>query len=326
MISVLLSITGDSRPFPTNYDRDAFFFLINKAEGTAITRTKMAPFPWGTDFVKLKQAADPAALANLAGLVLQPETLLKMPDALSAAEGEGPIPIPELLTKPTIQITADPMTGDPDVRISGVSAADGAIDAFLFRLQGISGKAAQDFLLVNIEVPIWFSWQIAVVQGRNISMSTKPGEDFNPRFSATTDPVSDDKPFQATQVRSAILPSVPAIPRVCSLIDVVQKTLIEPANIAATDDWKGFPLSVTVYHQQQRSFEAAVDSGSGFEFPAPPFIFPVRNFRFYPSSPADYSAPRAWFPDGMSNFQFEFQWSSPRNLQFLRVNNAKVNA
>ena len=50
--------------------------------------------------------------------------------------------------------------------------------------------------------------------------------------------------------------------------------------------WKGFPLSVTVYHEQRHSFEASFRTGADFEFaPHNPPIFAVRNFRFDPARP-----------------------------------------
>jgi hypothetical protein len=319
MISVLLTISGDEGPFPDNYGLDDFFILIKEAPPGIQVRDFSTALPWGTRFVELEKAADPAAIPNLADIVLDRATLLKMPDALQNAVDPTHTPVSELLSKPYISIAKDSQTGNPILKFGNTGGAN--FDAFLFRTS--SSTVAQDFLLISVQVPVWNRWNVAIVQSRNVSATQEPDQDFDPRFGETSDPISDDKPCQADLASTVDLPVFTTLPRSCSLETLVSEVL-KPTLISQGDDWKSVPLSVDVFHEQALSFEGSWQSGSDVEFVPNRNQFAVKNYRFNPNTPSEYTQTNNWFPSEYDDFRVDFQWFSSRNTNLLRISRIRV--
>jgi hypothetical protein len=176
---------------------------------------------------------------------------------------------------------------------------------------------------VSVQLPVWNRRNVAIVQSRNVSATQETDQDFDPQFGATSDPISDDKPNQAALAATVGLPVFTDVPRSCS-VDFLVSKILQPQLISQSDDWKRFPLSVTVFHEQILTFDGSRQPGSDVEFAPEAHQFPLLNFRFRPDVPSDYTQQLNWFSLGISDFRIDFQWSSPCNLQFLRLSTIRV--
>jgi hypothetical protein len=270
--------------------------------------------------------------------ILDPTVISAVAAALQPLDPESDIALNTLLSQASFQVLAS----GANVQIS-VQPGPHPIEAYVFQTGVVSTTNELVFdlnsalLLVNVLLPIWSPRALGMVQTRNLLPSTAGGSPLGPDFgrdfaevSTIAAPQGLYQPFEARVVPPS---AVKLARQQYSVTDIVTKLLLNDVSLPAnSNNWNapGAYLSVTVSALQvAHTFESSV-SGGVVQDPGPqgtPFSsFVVRNYRFDPAVPADYTKALDWFEADTSivDYSFDFQWSSASNLQFFRLSGAVV--
>jgi hypothetical protein len=240
-------------------------------------------------------------------------------------------PVATIQPGPPVGLTVTPGTsGDPSTYA----------EAFLFQVTGMPGAASSGFaLLINRRASVWYQQALGIVQTRNEATASQPAQDFAPAFGETA-AASAAQLFQpillldAAALQQAMaggatnVPPLP-IPRSTNTLEALLLQLVAAGLLDKNgQQWNTQDLSVTVHHEQQATLPG--------QFPAPFQLqpqsipvpratsrFPLLPFRAAAGS-SDWTKTIALFPTPYQQFSVDFQWSSPTNLQFFRLNNVRI--
>ncbi|MEZ7188547.1 hypothetical protein NO991_11880 [Pseudoalteromonas sp. DY56-GL22] len=192
------------------------------------------------------------------------------------------------------------------------------------------------YMVLQIELPIWSTHSLALVQGRNVqhkkeNLDLMIGRVFDPKFAFLTGPAIALDMLVSKSESAENSPPIVLSKRSWKPKELVQKLLVDELKLISAKEsiWASFDLSISVFHEQQHKtqglyFDSNTGNTSDMEIIEktgrhPLQVVPARTTdNSWNKNVVDFLNPEH------HEFQLDFQWQGDNNNQFYSIRNVRV--